>query len=29
LRLRHPIQRPEQMERFLDLALELSRRIGR
>lgn len=29
LRLGHPIQRPEQMERFLDLALELSRRIGR
>ncbi len=29
LRLRHPIQRPEQMDRFLDLALELSRRIGR
>lgn len=29
LRLRHPIQRPEQMERFLDLALDLSRRIGR
>lgn len=29
LRLRHPIQRPDQMERFLDLALEMSRRIGR
>jgi hypothetical protein len=28
LRLRHPIRRPEQMERFLDLALELSRLIG-
>lgn len=28
LRLRHPIKRPEHMERFLDLALELSRLIG-
>jgi hypothetical protein len=28
LRLRHAIRRPEQMERFLDLALELSRLIG-
>lgn len=28
LRLRTPIRRPEQMERFLDLALELSRLIG-
>jgi hypothetical protein len=28
LRLSHPIRRPEQMERFLDLALELSRLIG-
>ena len=28
LRLRQPIKRPEQMERFLDLAFELSRLIG-
>jgi hypothetical protein len=28
LRLRHAIKRPDQMERFLDLAFELSRLIG-
>lgn len=28
LRLQRPIKRPDQMERFLDLALELSRLIG-
>ena len=28
LRLRHTIKRPDQMERFLDLAFELSRLIG-
>jgi hypothetical protein len=28
LRLRHQVRRPEQMERFLDLSLELTRLIG-